>query len=379
MNMTHNKDFYLRWGAWLALLITSVASVCWRAFLPPVSDLSAFFEDSMAKYVTIVLILFAVALLSFDIIGFFRQILEKLHIANMWGAFACNALVYAALSLTYHLSNHPVAELYRNGSLIFTMFFFLAVGKLDFTQKWSLPLILLPLLGELYSVFLIRAGYSFGIYVIMVEAAYLLASASMTDKGLSGVGKKFYLVLGLPTILVLFCFVFLRNVEASKLTTEWLREWKNGSANYQTQYGGTLMFVVLTSLHLLCWFVVSIAARNSARNAFIVHFSMTADLLFVLMGIAAWYGIVPAPAILPIPFRTFSTARISFLVANAVFYRKPKPSAFWQELWKLVAEEEEKARVKKEQRSANCLAKKRKSKTEGNDSKAENGNNQQPF
>ena len=81
MNTTHNRDFYLRWAAWLALLITSAVSVCWRAFLPA-GEYSTFFEGTMVKYVTVILILFTAALISFDIIGFFRKTLDKLHLAN---------------------------------------------------------------------------------------------------------------------------------------------------------------------------------------------------------------------------------------------------------------------------------------------------------
>lgn len=357
MNITHDKDYYSRWASWLALLITSAVSVCWRAFLPP-GELPAFFEDTMVKYVTIVLMLFAAALFSFDIVGFFRLILDKLHLANPWGIVACNSLVFGILSLVNRFSSQPVAELYRNGSLLFTVFFFLVVGKLDFQKQWCLPLLLLPLIGEAYSVFIIHAGHAFGVYMILIEGAYIFSSFSMADTELAGVEKKkLLLVLGIPSLASIFCFVFLRNADAAKMTSEWLLTWKNGMPAFQTKFGGTLMVVVLTSLHLVCWFVLAIATRNSSRNAFIIRFSMTADMIFILLGIGAWYGIIPAPPILPLPFRTFSTARISFVVANAVFYRQPKPSAFVHELRKLVAEEEEKAKLKKERRATKKQAK----------------------
>lgn len=359
MNTTHNRDFYLRWAAWLALLITSAVSVCWRAFLPA-GEYSTFFEGTMVRYVAVILILFAAALISFDIIGFFRRILDKLHLANPWGILLCNVLVWGTLAMVFQFSKHPVPELYRNGSLLITVFFFLVLGKLDFQKQWCLPLLLLPLLGEVYSIFLIRSGYAFGIYVAVIQAAYLLASFTMGDNALTGTEKKkLFFILGVPTLATMFCFIFLRHADASKLTDEWLVAWKNSAQAYQAKFGGTLMFVVLTSLHLGCWFVLSIAARDSFRNTFIVRFSMAADMLFILLGIAAWYGIIPAPSVLPIPFRTFSTARISFLIANAVFYRQPKPSEFWQELWTLVAEEEEKGRIKKEHRYKKRLLKKR--------------------
>ena len=351
MNTTHNRDFYLRWAAWLALLITSAVSVCWRAFLPA-GEYSTFFEGTMVKYVTVILILFTAALISFDIIGFFRKTLDKLHLANPIGILLCNVLVWGILAMVFQFSKHPVPELYRNGSLLITMFFFLVLGRLDFQKQWCLPLILLPLLGEAYSIFLVRSGYAFGIYIALIQAAYLLASFTTGDNALTGAEKKkLFFVLGVPTLAAMFCFIFLRHADASKLTDEWLVAWKNGAPAYQAKFGGTFMFVALTSLHLCSWFILSIATRGSSRNTFIVRFSMVADMLFILLGTAAWYGVVPAPSALPIPFRTFSTARISFLIANAVFYRRPKPSAFWQELWTLVAEEEEKSKQRKAQRA----------------------------
>ena len=344
---THNRDTYLRWAVWLSMLVTSVVSVCWRYFLPA-GEHSDFFEDTTAKYVVAVLVLFLAALAPFNFIDVLRKAMKKLHLLNPWGVLAVSFSLFCLFSLTQHLPVHLTGRLYSNGALLFILLLFLVTGKLDFEKSWFTPLLLLPLLGEFFSVVVLKTGYAFGIYIILLEVAYLFTSVSMTHSRLSKANKwKILIALGFPSLTALFCFVFFNQAAAAKLTVEWLQ---GGMAAFPNKYGGTFMFVCLVSLHVACGFFLSYAARKSEQNTFLVRLTMLADATFILLGILAWYGVVPAPSIHPMPFRSFSTARICLFLANALCYRQPKPSAFFRELWKLVAEEEEKKRLKKERK-----------------------------